>query len=311
MNRTQFNKAVVPGLFSFALDSFKPRSGEGELWRQVIEACGSVRQSNRAYEESAYYAGLGTIPIKPEGEAIAYDELIQGPTKRWIHKTYGLGIRITEELIEDSLYPDIPTEMESFTRELGVSSRETLTLLTMDIFNSGTATTSHTGGDALAIFSTAHTSLRGATWSNLLSPAADLSATALQTALDAFENTKDDTGKIQMITAKNILVNPANAWKAKELLNSTYDPESPNNAINALKERNLQLISTAYYTDTDAFTLLANPAIPTGGLIAYLRRKPTFARDGDFNTGDALFKVTFRFSIEFNKPNCVYHSAGA
>ena len=311
MNRTQFNKAVVPGLFSFALDSYRPRSGEGELWRQIIEACGSVRTSNRTFEEAAYYAALGTIPAKPEGEPIAYDDFVQGPTKRWTHRTFGLGVRITEEMIEDSLYPDIPTEMETFSRELGASSRETLTLLTFDIFNSGTGTTTHTAGDALAIFSASHTSLRAPTWSNLLAPAADLSATALQTALDAFENTRDDTGKIQMIQAKNILVNPSNAWKAKELLNSTYDPESPNNAINALKDRNLQLISTAYYTDTDAFTLLASPAIPTGGLIAYLRRKPTFARDGDFNTGDALFKTTLRFSIEINKPNCLFHSAGA
>lgn len=311
MNRTQFNKAVVPGLFSFALDSYKPRSGEGELWRQVVQACGAVRQSSRGYEESAYYAGLGTIPAKPEGEPITYDDFLQGPTKRWTHRTFGLGVRITEEMIEDSLYPDIPTEMEMFSRELGASARETLTLLTFDIFNSGTGTTTHTAGDGLAIFSASHTSLRGGTWSNLLSPAADLSATALQTALDGFENTRDDTGKIQMIQANAILVNPSNAWKAKELLNSTYDPESPNNAINALKDRNLNLISTAYYTDTDAFTLMAKPAIPTGGLIAFLRRKPTFARDGDFNTGDALFKATFRFSVEFNKPNNVFHSAGA
>ena len=311
MNRTQFSKVVVPGMFSFAQDSYRPKSGEGELWRQVVESCGSIRQSTRTFEEAAYFGSLGNLAGKAEGEAIKYDSMVQGPTKRWTHRTFGLGIRITEELIEDNLYDDLPTEFESFSREMGASARETLTLLTFDMFNSGTGTTTHTAGDGLAIFSTAHTQLRGGTWSNLLSPAADLSATALQTALDSFENTRDDTGKIQMIVAKNILVNPSNAWKAKELLNSTYDPESPNNAINALKERNLQLMSTSYYTDTDGFTLLAPPAIPTGGMIAYLRRKPTFARDGDFNTGDALFKVTLRFAIEINKPNGLFHSAGA
>ncbi len=310
MNRTQFNKAVVPGLFSFALDSYKPRSGEEE-WRQLVEAAGAVRQSKRTYEESAYYAGLGTVPLKAEGEPISYDDFIQGPTKRWTHRTYGLGTRITEEIIDDSLYPDVPTEMEAQSRELGASSRETITLLAYDIFNNGANTTTHTAGDGLAIFTTVHTSLRGGTWSNLLSPAADLSVTSLQTALDTFENTRDDTGKIQRIKAQYILVNQANAWKAKELLNSAYDPESANNSINAIKERNLQLIVSPYYTDTDAFTLIAKPAIPTGGLIAYLRRPVTFARDGDFDTGDALFKVTFRFSIECNKPNNLFHSAGA
>lgn len=311
MNRTQFNKSVVPGLFSFAMDSYKPQSGEGELWKQLVQAAGSVKTSKRAYEESAYYAGLGTVPGKGEGEPIVYDDFVQGPTKRWTHRTFGLGVRITEEMIEDSLYPDIPTEMESFTRELGSSARETITLLTFDIFNSGTVTTTHTAGDGLAVFSNSHTQLRGGTWSNLMTPAADLSATTLQTALDNFENTRDDTGKIQNIKAEWILVNPSNAWKAKELLNSAYDPETANNSINPLKDRNLKIISSAYFTDTDAFVLIAKPAMSNGGLIAFMRRKVTFGRDGEFNTGDALFKVTFRFSIEVNKPNNLYMSAGA
>ena len=310
MNRTQFNKVVVPGLFSFMEDSYKPRAGQEE-WRGIVEACGSVKTSKRAYEEAAYFAGFGMMAGKGEGEAIAYDEMVQGPTKRWNHRTFGLGCRITEELIEDSLYPDLPTEMESFTKELGVAARETLNTLVFDIFNSGTGTTTHTGGDALAIFSGAHTLLRGGTWSNLISPAADLSATTLQTALDNFENQRDDTGKWARNKANKILVNPSNAWKAKELLNSGYDPESANNAINTLKERNLQLISTPYYTDTDAFTLMSEPAHSNAGLIAYLRRKVSFAKDGDFDTGDALFKVTFRFSVEINRPSNLYHSAGA
>lgn len=306
MNRSQFNKAVVPGLFSFMVDSYKPRSGQEE-WRQVVS---SVRGSKRSYEESAYFAGLGNLSRKPEGEPIVYDELVQGPTKRWNHTTYALGVRMTEELIEDSLYDQIG-EMETLSRELGTSARETLNVLVFDIYNNITATTNHTGGDGLALASAVHPSLRGGTWSNLLSPAADLSATSLQTALQSFENTKDDTGKFQSIKAKWILVHPANEWKARELLQSTYDPESPNNAVNTLRSRNLQLVVTPYYTDQDAFTLIAEPPSSNGGVIAFMRRKVSFARDGDFQTGDALFKVTFRFSVECNKPNHLYHSAGA
>ena len=310
MNRTQFNKVVVPGLFSFMVDSYKPRAADEE-WRSIVKAAGAVKTSKRAYEEAAYYSGFGMVAGKGEGEPITYDEMVQGPTKRWTHRTFGLGCRITEELIEDSLYPDLPTEMESFTRELGVAARETLNTLVFDIFNSGTGTSSHTGGDGLAIFSGAHTLLRGGTWSNLISPAADLSATTLQTALDNFENQRDDTGKWARNRAQWILVNPSNAWKAKELLNSGYDPESANNSINTLKERNLKLISTPYYTDTDAFTLISPPAHSNAGLIAFLRRKVSFAKDGDFDTGDALFKTTFRFSVDINRASNLYHSAGA
>jgi phage major head subunit gpT-like protein len=299
MNRSTFAKSVVPGLFAFAVDSFKERP---ELWRELC----TVKPSRRAYEESAYYAGFGYVPVKPEGEPIVYDELTQGATKRWSHITYGLGCRITEELIDDSLYPDVG-QMESIARELGRSARETLEVLVADIWNNGTATTNHTAGDALAVFSNSHVGLRSSTWSNLLTPSADLSAASLEAAIDALETTKDGSGKNQMIKAVTLLVPTRLAWKAKELLNSGYDPESPNNAINALKERNLKLIVSPYYTDTDAWGLIAdqNP------LIAFLRRKVTFAKDGDFNTGDYLQKVTFRFSVEVNNPLGLYWSAGA
>jgi len=309
MNRSDFNKSVVPGLFDFMSSSYKPRSEE-KVSYQLLTG-GAPRESRRAYEQGAYWGALGLVPNKPEGQSIAYDNPVQGPTKTWTHKTYGLGVRITEELIEDSLYPEIPTEMKQLSEEIGKSCRETIEILIWDVVNNGTGTTTHTDGLAVAIFGTAKVLLRGGTWANLLSPASDLSATALQTSLDTFENTRDDAGKIQIIKASKIFVNPANAWKAKELLNSAYDPESANNSINAIKERNLTLISSAYFTDTDAFLLMAEPPHSNAGIIAYMRRPVSFAQDGDFNTGDAMFKGTFRFSVETNKPNNFFMSAGA
>ena len=306
MNRATFNKSVVPGLFAFMISGYKKKASESD-WKTIC----SVRPSKRAYEEAAYAAGLGLFAHKPEGEPITYDDLLQGPTKRWVHKTYSLGVKITEELIEDSLYPDIPTEMRALTTELGVSADETLAILAWDMLNNGTATTNHTGADGLALFSGVHTFIDGSTWSNLLSPAADLSATALQTAIDNFETLKDESGRYLNIKARKIIVNPSNAWKAKELLNSAYDPESANNSVNTIKERNLQLVVSPYYTDTDAFTLMAEPANEMSGIIAFMRRKITFASDGDFETGDSRFKGTFRFSIDCAKPDNLYHSAGA
>ena len=160
------------------------------------------------------------------------------------------------------------------------------------------------------LFSGSHLFVDGSTWSNLLSPAADLSATALQTAIDNFETLKDESGRYQVIKARSIAVAPANAWKARELLNSAYDPESANNAVNAIKERNLQIVVSPYFTDTDAFVLLAEPSNELSGIIAYMRRKLTFASDGDFETGDFRVKGSFRFSVECAKPDSLYLSAG-
>lgn len=306
MNRLTFNKSVVPGLFQFAITGYRPAVEEA-VWRQLV----TIKNSKRAYEECAYFGGLGLIPKKPEGTDIDYDTFVQGPTKRWTHATYALGVKISEELIDDALYPDIPTEMGQITRELGVSARETQQAKVMNLFNNITATTYHTGADALALASASHTQLRGGTWSNLLSPAADLSASMLQTCIKNFETIKSDEGRYQIITPRKMLINPAIEWQAKELLQSGYDPESANNAINALKSRNLQLVITPYYTDTDAVTLIADPPNSASGIIVFMRRKVAFAQDGDFESGDSKFKVTFRISVECGNPRNLYHSAGA
>ena len=176
MNRSTFSKTVVPGLFSLMLMKFKERP---EVWRQLV----NYRESTRAFEESAYYAGFGYVPQKPEGQAIEYDEPIQGPTKRWTHKTYGLGFKVTEEMIEDDLY-DVMNDMAA---GLGTSARETKEVNVASIFNNGFVTTYHTGGDALELFSDAHLRLGGGTWANEPSAAADLNAGTLQSGIENFE----------------------------------------------------------------------------------------------------------------------------
>lgn len=306
MNRSQFNKFIVPGLFSAAKESYKQKSNEA-IWKKLC----SVKTSDRAYEESAYWGGLGLPVVKPEGKEISYDDPVPGPTKRWNHITYGLGLRITEETIEDILYPSIPTKMSAQSKELTASFVELWEVLVHDIINSGTVTTSHTGGDGLAIFSTSHPNLRGGTWSNLLSPAADLSVTSLQAAIDAFTLTKNDEGRYQVIKPRYILVHPNNAWKSYELLESGYDPETANNSINSIKKWGLTPIVSPFLTDTDAFTLLADPPHEDGGVIAYMRRSVTVKQDSDFETGDMKIKATARFSVEVNKPNNMFHSQGA
>jgi len=291
MNRSTFAKSVVPGLFAFMDSAMTERE---PYWSKLC----TVKGSKRAYEESAYYAGLGLYPEKPEGEGIAYDEFIQGPTKRWNHKTYGLGVRISEEMIEDSLYPDVPTEMGQMTKELGRSARETMEVLVHDVFNGSTKT----AGDGLAIFSTVHKRLGGGTWSNKAAAAADLAASSLRTAIQTMETTTDDRNRVQIIKPKILLVPPALEWTARELLNSAYDPETGDNAINPLQSRSLQLVVDPYLTDSAAWFLIGedNP------IITFQRRKAKFANDGDFETGDAKFKCTFRLSTEVNNPIGLY-----
>lgn len=300
MNRATFSKSVVPGLFSFMNAALIRRP-------KYYDKITTVKTSKKAYEESAYYAGLGLMPEKPEGEQIAYDQFIQGPTKRWNHRTYGLGIRITEELIEDSLYPDVPSNFADMSKELGNSAAETMEVLIHDVFNSGTVTTNRTAGDGLAVFSTAHKALNGATWSNRSAANGSLSATTLKQGFIDFENVLSDRGIQQVQKPKMLVVPPALEFTARELLQSTYDPDSGNNAVNTVQSRGLELIVDPFLTSTTAWFLIGD----NNPIITFVRRAPKFAQDGDFETGDAKFKGTFRMSVEVNKPIGIYMNAGA
>ena len=300
MNRATFSKSVVPGLFAFMNSALARRA---KFYDQITK----VKSSKKAYEESAYFAGLGLFTEKPEGEQISYDSFVQGPTKRWVPKTYGLGVRFTEEFVEDSLYPDVPTEFGDMSKELGNVAAETMEVLVHDIFNSGTVTTTHTAGDGLAVFSTVHKSLNGSTWSNRSAADGALAAATLRQAFLDFENTLSDRGIQQVQKPKTLLVPPALEFTARELLNSTYTPEDANNSINALQSRGLTLLVDPFLTSSTAWFLIGdeNP------IITFMRRAPKFAQDGDFETGDAKFKGTFRMSCEVNKPIGIYMNAGA
>lgn len=300
MNRAQFSKSVVPGLFALMNSAYAQRP---TFYNRVS----TVKNSKKAYEEAAYFAGLGLYTEKPEGENISYDDFIPGPMKRWTHKTFGLGIRITQEMIDDCLYSDVPTEMADMSKQLGKTAQDTLEVLVNDMYNSGIVTTTHTAGDGLAVFSASHVSLIGSTWSNLSGSSAALSSTSLRAALLALENTTDDRGLQQVITPKMLMVPPALEYTARELLNSSYVPENANNAINPIQSRSLELLVNPFLTSTTAWYLLSD----NNPIITFMRQKPKFEQDGDFDSGDMRFKGTFRMSVEVNKPIGIYRNTGA
>ncbi len=299
--RSRFSTVYVPGLFAVMTEEYKRYP---EIWRQICR----VERSDKAKEECSYLSGLGFVPKKAEGGAIAYDARLQGPTKTWVHDTYALGCRITEEAIEDDLY----NVMKDAARELGVSARETRHIIAAGPFNLGFGTTLHTAGDGQAIFSSTHDRLDGGTWSNAPTAAA-LSYASLQTAILQFENQTDHRGKKILQQPMTLLVPSALEFKALELLETVGQPENANNTINAVRRARpgLRLIVWPYLTSDTAWFLIGDNAKMSTGLILFERVGVTFGKEGDFDTGDAKFKTRFRASIEVNYPIGLLGNPGA
>jgi hypothetical protein len=284
---------MVPGLFAVSKEAFKRYPEE---WKVFY----ALRTSKRAYEESAYTSGFSYLIQKPEGNPYSYDARIQGPTKRWVHDTWALGCRITQEAIEDELYGVMKTAM----KDLGVSAAATRHLLATRLIMNGENTTYHTAGDGKAIFATDHVKLGGGTWSNK-GTAADPTEATLTAAIKAFENITDHRGKKYDQRAKVVWCGPEQEFAFSKLLFSTLEPDTNYNAINAVpKRRKLRLVIDHEITD-GRWGLMGNKDSDVG-CIWFDRIKPSLSRAGDPDTGDAKFFIRGRWSNEANDPRQIY-----
>src|SRR5262245_15940850 len=97
ISRAQLQKELVCGLNAlFGLEYARYTDEHKEIYE--------IENSDKAFEEEVKLSGFGAAPVKPEGEAIQFDEASEVYTARYNHETIALGFAITEEAIEDNLY---------------------------------------------------------------------------------------------------------------------------------------------------------------------------------------------------------------
>jgi len=302
MVRGAFSYLLVPGLRKVFFQHLEERPEE---FSQVFNA----ETSKRAYEEDLEVAGLGTMPVKPEQSAIIYQDATQGSKKRYTHKTYGLGYRVTPEMMEDDLY----NVMKKMTKELAKAARNAREVNAWNVLNN--AFTAEYGfpknGNLEPLISTTHSSIvaGGPTGTNRASTDADLGVASLEAAVISFENLVDENGIPCMIKPKWLIVPPDLKMTARELLGSQFKPYTANNEINALIEEGLDYMVCHYLTDPDSWFLLAGKG--DHDLNFFTRQPVRFQNGDDFDTGDAKFKAFQRFSVGAGEWRGIWGSVGA
>jgi hypothetical protein len=272
------------------------------MWEKIV----SSKTSQKMYEENTLRSGLGLPTEKGEGAPISYDTQIAGPVKRFVPKVWALGVRVSEEAVEDHI-SDLNGGgrgvLMDISKDLGISLAENIEVEIAKFLVSGTATTYHTTRFGDALFTTTHDRLDGSTFSNYAT-SSDLTYDTFWAAVVAAENQLDHR---QLRIRKDVIrlwVPPQMEKKAIEILKSTERPDTGNRAVNAMKVsgRNIDIGVWSYLTDADAWYL----QLDGDGIIYYWRRKTRFARDNDFQTGDTMLKGDQRFSAEINDPQCFY-----
>ena len=292
--RSRFLNEYVPGLFTVALDSFMTQRAVN-----MYDKLCTIKTSAKKSEEDSIRSGLGLPTRKGEGAPIGYDVQIEGAKQKWVHAVYAMGVRITEEAVDDNLYHlnggGNADDLQDIFDDLGRSMATNPEVLCARFFNSATATTYHTTRGALALASTAHYRLDGTTFSNLAT-STDLTYSTFWANLVAAENQYDHRSLRVKKNVNKLWVPPQLERAGLEVLKSSDRPDTPNRAINAYAKsgRAIQLMVWPEMTDTDMWVLQCQGR----GIIFFWARKTRFAREKEFQTGDFMCKSDQRFAAE-------------
>ncbi len=255
-------------------------------WPQEYTRIFEVRDSNKQTEHTLSMAGFGLVPVKPQGQAIAYQDPIQGFKQSLTHLTYGLGFTVTREMFDDDLYGEI----RALPRALAMSGTQTVETVAANILNRA-FNASYTGRDSKVLCATDHPLENGSTLKNRPTTHADLSVTSFEQAMIDIGDFVNGSGLKIAAIPQRLICTTSNERTAKEILNSELTPENANNAINVFRNK-VSLEINHYLTDPDAWFIQTN--VPEG-LIFYWRRRPDFTRDNDADSQNAKFLQTFRF----------------
>lgn len=294
-----FGKALWPGVKTWYGDAYNEYPVE---WSQIFDQ----ETSRQAFEEMVSISGFGLAPIKRQGSPTQYDTEEQGFVTRLTHLVYSLGFIITQEMVDDDLY-DVVGKRRA--KGLAFSMRQTKENVHANILNRA-FNSSYLGGDGKSMLNTGHLNVAGGTFSNKLTTDADLSEESLEQAGIDIAKFNDDRGlKISAMPVK--LIVPVDLmFEVDRILKSEYRPGTANNDINAINYKGMfqNVVVNHYLTDTDAWFVKTN--VPNG-LISLQRKAMEFKEDNDFDSDNAKFKASERYSAGWVDPRGVFGSQGA
>ena len=298
---SSFAKLLWPGLNAIYGKEYNDYAVE---WDKLFEK----NTSDKAYEEDLGLSSFGLAVVKPEGSPISYDTERQGFTSRYNHVVYALGFIVTREIYEDDLYGKVGAQK---AKALARSLRQTKEIVAANVYNRA-FTAGYVGGDGQVLLSTGHLNVAGGTFSNKIATDADLSEAALEQAVIDIAGFRDDRGLLIAAKPEKLVIPYQLQFEAKRILNADGRVGTDLNDPNVLKQSSIfnQVIVNHYLNSTgnDDWFILTNVK---DGLKYFERRGDQFEMDNDFDTENAKFKATARYSFGWSDPRAIYGSQGA
>ena len=261
--------------------------------------------SGKAYEQDVQVTGFGLAPVKGQGQSLSYDSEMQGWVTTYAHVAYALGYIVTYEELQDNLYKEVATRR---AKANAFSMRQTTENVAAFLYNNAFTTTYYAMPDGQPLISSAHVNPSGGTFSNALTPGADLSEASLEDICIQIMQTTQDRGLLISNMPQSLHIAPSEWYNANRVLKSTLQSHTGNNAINVLKATNAfpkGIKLNHYFTNPNAWFIRTN--IPNG-MQMFWRNRPSFDQDNDFDTKNAKAASYMRFSVGCTDPRGIYGS---
>jgi len=286
--------------------------GVRAIWGQVYDShpveytdLYSIDSSSRAYEEDVQVTGFGLASVKPESQGGTYDSEIQGMITRYVHLAYSLGYIVTYEELQDNLYEEVSMRR---ARANAFSMAQTVENVGAFLYNNAFVSTYFTTGDGVSLISDSHVNATGGTYSNELTPGADLSEAALEDMCIQIMGAQNDRGLAISVMPTSLHVATAEWFNANRILKSVLQSGTANNDINVLKAVNAFPggIKMNHYFDVPG-SWFVRTNVPNG-MQMFWREKPGLAQDNDFDTKNAKALSYMRLSVGCTDPRGIYGS---
>lgn len=289
-----FSELLDVSIYQIYLDTRKERPTE---YTSIF----NIRDMPWQNQKDQEFAGLGTMPSKPEGQQFVLDQPIAGGTKTYTAVPYGLAMEVTFEMWDDDRFG----VMGEMARELARSSRNRIEVdaaaMLNDAFDTGV-----NGFDGTSLISTTHTSASGSTYSNRPAVDTTLSLTGIQDGIKNFETTVNARGLPILMSPSMLVIDPNDRFLARELLGSAGKPFTADNELNSLLDDDLKVMIYHYLTTNTFWYMMAGKGIHD--LNFQWRNRPMFDSFDDPRTKNAVFTVYQRHTKGYGSARGIYGS---
>ena len=296
-----FLEDMLPALELTIWGNYKRRP---QQWSKIFN---QDTVKNGGIYQTSQLSGVGLFRTITEGGDVTFDAPVQGFDKTYKPARKGLGIQVSQDVVEDDQRARLVPKM---ARMLSESCTESIEVQVATVLNNAFATT--TGPDGVYLCSASHPLVKaGGVESNTMS-AADFDNESLALALTDYETLLNAEGKQILLPTPIVVGAPANRWAFAEVIESKMRSDTANNATNPLAYAEGGMprwMIYNYLTDDDSWFLIAPP--PSNGLLVVWRRKPYTQHGFDEKSETGWTAMRYKMDVGFHDWYGVFGVPGA